>query len=70
DLAHLSQEKLGKTPFDWQIETAKSLLRGEDTILDVGTRNGKSLTFLLPLLPNETDMVIVVSPLTALTMDQ
>ncbi|KAF5335493.1 hypothetical protein D9611_012205 [Ephemerocybe angulata] len=70
DLVELSEDKLEKSPFDWQVEAAENLLRGEDTILDVGTGNGKSLTFLLPLLPNETDIVIVVSPLTALMMEQ
>ncbi|KIM72970.1 hypothetical protein PILCRDRAFT_15631 [Piloderma croceum F 1598] len=61
---------LRRSPFPWQLETAEAILRGEDVIIDVGTGSGKTLCFALPLLTNETDMVIVVSPLTALMVDQ
>jgi ATP-dependent helicase YprA (DUF1998 family) len=46
DFRDLGQKNFGKTPFDWQIEAAKAILRGDDVILDVGTGNGKSLSFL------------------------
>jgi superfamily II DNA helicase RecQ len=42
---------------------------GEDVIVDVGTGSRKTLCFSVPLL-HETDIVIVVSPLTALMIDQ
>jgi len=39
-------------------------------VLDVGTGSGKTLCFSLPLLLNEKDISITVSPLTALMIDQ
>ena len=69
-LAERALAVLHRRPFLWQLETAEAILRGEDVIIDVGTGSGKTLCFTLPLLTNETDMVIVVSPLTALMVDQ
>jgi len=57
-------------PFQWQLEIAAAVLCGEDVIIDVGTGSGKTLCFALPLLLHETDIVLVVSPLTALMIDQ
>ena len=73
DLNHLAakaQAILQKKPFVWQLEIAEAVLRGKDVIVDVGTGSGKTLCFALPLLKDETDMVLVVSPLTALMVDQ
>ncbi|TEB27832.1 P-loop containing nucleoside triphosphate hydrolase protein, partial [Coprinellus micaceus] len=70
DLYALSTDILDTLPFDWQVDTSENILLGNDVILDVGTGNGKSLTFTLSLLPNETDMNLVVCPLTALMIDQ
>jgi len=69
-LSDLSEKILGKRPFSWQLDAAAALLRGEDLVLDVGTGSGKTLVFALPLLLNETDVIIVVSPLSALMIDQ
>ena len=69
-LAERALAVLRRRPFPWQLETAEAILRGEDVIIDVGTGSGKTLCFALPLLTNETDMVIVVSLLTALMVDQ
>jgi ATP-dependent helicase YprA (DUF1998 family) len=66
DFQELGQKTFGKVLFDWQIEAAKAILRGDDVILDVGTGNGKSLTFTLPLLASTQDTVLIISPLTAL----
>lgn len=70
DLAAKAQAILQKKPFVWQLEITEAILRGEDVIVDVGTGSGKTLCFALPLLKDETDMVLVVSPLTALMVDQ
>jgi DEAD/DEAH box helicase len=70
DLAAKAQAILQKKPFVWQLEIAEAVLRGEDVIVDVGTGSGKTLCFALPLLKDETDIVLVVSPLTALMVDQ
>jgi len=69
-LADLAEEKLGRRPFDWQLEAASALLQGEDLVLDVGTGNGKTLVFSLPLLLDSRDINIIVSPLSALMIDQ
>ena len=61
---------LHRKRFPWQLETAEAILHGEDVIIDVGTGSGKTLCFALLLLTNETDMVIVVSLLMALMVDQ
>ena len=73
DLSILSEKAfqiLGKHPFQWQLEAAKSILCGKDVIIDVGTGCGKTLCFLLPLLLHETDIGINISPLSALMLEQ
>jgi superfamily II DNA helicase RecQ len=73
DLEHLSslaETKLGVKPFEFQLEIAAAILRGEDVIADIGTGGGKTLSFILPILLNEQDITIVVSPLSALMIDQ
>ena len=65
-----SYEKLGKRPFQWQLEAAVAVLCGKDAVLDVGTGSGKTLCFSLPLLLDERDVSLTISPLTALMIDQ
>lgn len=69
-LAEKASQIYGKQPFKWQLDTALAILCGEDVIVDVGTGSGKTLCFSLPLLLDEKDINIVVSPLTALMVDQ
>ena len=69
-LSELSKRILGRKPFEWHLDAAAALLRGEDLVLDVGTGSGKTLVFALPLLLSDTDVIIVVSPLSALMIDQ
>jgi superfamily II DNA helicase RecQ len=70
ELVTRAQAILQKKPFFWQLEIAEAVLRGEDVIVDVGTGSGKTLCFALPLLKDDTDIVLIVSPLTALMIDQ
>ena len=70
DLAAKAFSILHKKLFVWQLEIALAILCGEDVIIDVGTGSGKTLCFSLPLILNDTDMVLTVSPLTALMIDQ
>ena len=70
NLSELAEKKFGKKPFQWQLEAAATVLKGEDLILDVGTGSGKSLVFTLPLVLDPTDVSITVSPLSALMIDQ
>jgi superfamily II DNA helicase RecQ len=61
---------LGAKPFRFRLEVAAAVLKGEDVIIDVGTGCGKTLCFTLPLLLEATDIAMIVSPLSALMIDQ
>ncbi|KAF8888416.1 hypothetical protein CPB84DRAFT_1849660 [Gymnopilus junonius] len=65
-----SYQGLSVRPFRWQLDAAAAILCGKDVVLDVGTGSGKTLYFSLPLLLNEKDISISVSPLTALMINQ
>jgi superfamily II DNA helicase RecQ len=69
-LAGKASQVYGKQPFKWQLDIATAILCGEDVIVDVGTGSGKTLCFSLPLLLDEKDINLTVSPLTALMVDQ
>ena len=70
DVATRAFTILHMKPFLWQLEIAVAILCGEDVIIDVRTGSRKTLCFSLPLILNDTDMVLTVSPLTALMIDQ
>ncbi|KAJ7328238.1 hypothetical protein DFH08DRAFT_636838, partial [Mycena albidolilacea] len=57
-------------PFKYQLEIAAAVLQGEDVIIDVGTGCGKTLCFTLPLLLSAENISMIVSPLSALMIDQ
>ena len=61
-----------KRPFEWQLDVPRAVLCGEDVVVDVGTGSGKTLCFSLPLLLDETgtEIILTISPLTALMIDQ
>ena len=63
-------EIFGKRPFKWQLEADQAVLCGRDVVLDIGTGSGKTLCFTLPLLLNDSDIALTISPLTALMIDQ
>ncbi|KAJ7346309.1 P-loop containing nucleoside triphosphate hydrolase protein [Mycena albidolilacea] len=65
-----SRIRLGKTPYEFQKRFFANVMQGSDVILDIGTGSGKSLCFDLPVLGNEKDTVLVVSPLSALIIEQ
>ena len=60
----------GCEPFDWQIQTAIAVLEGRDIILDVGTGSGKTLAFTMASVMNKDDIIIIVSPLSSLMIEQ
>ncbi|KLO10217.1 hypothetical protein SCHPADRAFT_802334, partial [Schizopora paradoxa] len=64
------QDIFKKKPFTWQLEAANAILQGKDVVVDVGTGSGKTLCFSLPLLVNDTDIALIISPLSALMIDQ
>ncbi|KAJ7429718.1 P-loop containing nucleoside triphosphate hydrolase protein, partial [Mycena latifolia] len=65
-----AQYRLGKTPHEFQTRFFSNVMQGRDVVLDIGTGSGKSLCFDLPVLLNEKDIVLIVSPLTALMLEQ
>ena len=69
-LSDRSKIQLGKTPREFQTRFFSNVMQGRDVILDVGTGSGKSLCFDLPFLCNKEDIVLVVSPLSALMLEQ
>ncbi len=73
DLQHLQHEAeqlWGVKPFKFQLDVAEAVLCGEDVIVDIPTGGGKTLCFTLALALNKTEMVLTVSPLSALMIDQ
>ena len=69
-LKSLAHQTFACEPFDWQIATAIAVLEGRDVILDVGTGSGKTLAFSLVSVMNKDDIIIIVSPLSSLMIEQ
>lgn len=57
---------LGTRPCKWQCEVALAILRCQDTICIAPTGAGKTLTFWLPLLLSTSNVVVVVTLLNIL----
>lgn len=60
----------GKRPYEWQLDAAEALLLGVDSIVVAGTGVGKTLPFVMPLLFNPKNHMLIISPLKALQRDQ
>ncbi|KAJ6612995.1 P-loop containing nucleoside triphosphate hydrolase protein [Mycena sp. CBHHK59/15] len=65
-----SRVRLGKTLHEFQTGFFANVMQGRDIVLDIGTGSGKSLCFDLPVLSNSEYIVIIVSPLSALMLEQ
>ena len=66
-------KKYGYAPRAFQIAATESILNGKDTVVIAPTGSGKSFLFEAPLLLAEADqqkMVVVISPLKALQVEQ
>ncbi|KAI0045264.1 P-loop containing nucleoside triphosphate hydrolase protein, partial [Auriscalpium vulgare] len=62
-----AQERLGRSPCLWQLEVGKELIeRKNDIISTAATGDGKTLTFWLPLLFNESGVLLIVTALNLL----
>jgi ATP-dependent helicase YprA (DUF1998 family) len=70
NLAARTKLVLDQVAYGWQLEIGAAALCGDDVIVDVGTGSGKTLSFSIPLVLNETDIALRVTPLTALMIDQ
>ena len=66
-----AEEVLGRPNlFNWQLDAVESIFCGKDVIVNAGTGCGKSTVWELATLLHEKDIVLVVSPLSALMLDQ
>ncbi len=66
-----SEKSEGKiVPRKWQLDVAESLLLGIDCEVIAATGAGKTLPFVLPLLVRPDMMIVILSPLDALELDQ
>ena len=62
----------GRSPYNWQLDTAEALILGLDCVVVAGTGAGKTIPFVLPLLAQDSQdkLVLIISPLNALETDQ
>lgn len=67
-----ARDKLNKPrPFTWQFDLTAGVYEGvKDIVLDAGTGCGKSYCWELATLMHPEDIILVVSPLSALMLDQ
>ena len=61
-----------RSPYDWQLNAAELLILGLDCVVVAGTGTGKTIPFMLPLFVHDSrdKLVLIISPLNALEMDQ
>ena len=66
------RKRTGLTPYAEQLDLAECMLLGLDATSIAGTGWGKTLPFVLPLLlpQSKNKIIVVVSPLNALEVDQ
>ena len=66
------QRRANMTPRWYQTDCAEATFLGLDTGLICGTGSGKTEAFMLILLadPSQTSKIIIISPLSALEVDQ
>ncbi|KAG2155788.1 P-loop containing nucleoside triphosphate hydrolase protein, partial [Suillus bovinus] len=60
------QECFGFVPCNWQVQSAQAQLKQRDIITLSPTGSGKTLTFWIPLLFNNSGITILITPLTIL----
>ncbi|KAK6969037.1 P-loop containing nucleoside triphosphate hydrolase protein [Favolaschia claudopus] len=60
----------GLIAHEWQVNVAEALHLGLDCSLIAGTGAGKTMPFVMPLFENSDQIVVVISPLNVLEIDQ
>ncbi|KAI0040176.1 P-loop containing nucleoside triphosphate hydrolase protein, partial [Auriscalpium vulgare] len=67
DIRTAAEEQLGRSPCLWQLEVGRELIdRKTDIISTAATGDGKTLTFWLPLLFNDSGVLIIITALNLL----
>ncbi|KAJ7577329.1 P-loop containing nucleoside triphosphate hydrolase protein [Mycena floridula] len=69
-LQSLFLAKHGTKAYEWQLDVEQAVSLGLDCTLVTGTGMGKTIPFMLILLPEEKRRIVVVSPLKVLQRDQ
>ena len=69
-LKQIFYRQFGKDPYEWQLDVTETILLGLDSVLIAGTRAGKTMPFMMPLLLDKHKKVIIISPLKVLQVDQ
>ncbi|KAJ7591736.1 P-loop containing nucleoside triphosphate hydrolase protein [Mycena floridula] len=69
-LQTLFTAKFGKPAHEWQIDAVEAIYLGLDCILAAGTGMGKTIPFMMMLLPDQKKRIAVISPLKVLQQDQ
>ena len=61
-----------KTPYSWQLDTAKAIILGLDCVVFARTGARKTIPFMLPLFVHDSwdKLVIIISSLNALETEQ
>ncbi|KAJ7304699.1 hypothetical protein DFH08DRAFT_638747, partial [Mycena albidolilacea] len=60
----------GMVAHEWQIDMGEALLLGLDCSLIAGTGASKTMPFVMPLFVESDKIIIIISPLNALEVDQ
>ncbi len=62
----------GRSPYDWQLDTAEAIILGLNCVVVARTGAGKTIPFVLPLLVQDTPdkLVLIISLLNALEPNQ
>ncbi|KAJ6625546.1 P-loop containing nucleoside triphosphate hydrolase protein [Mycena sp. CBHHK59/15] len=65
-----TQRNGGMVAHDWQVDMGEALVLGLDCSLIAGTGAGKTMPFVMPLFLESKKIIIIISPLNALEVDQ
>ncbi|KAJ7168072.1 P-loop containing nucleoside triphosphate hydrolase protein [Mycena crocata] len=65
-----AQRNGGMEAHDWQVDMGEALALGLDCSLIAGTGAGKTMPFVMPLFLESEKIIIIISPLNALEVDQ
>ena len=69
-LHSLARQTFGCEPFDWQRQTTLANLEGCDGILGKGIVSGKAIFFTMASVMIKCNIIIIVSPLSGLMIEQ
>jgi ATP-dependent helicase YprA (DUF1998 family) len=67
DLSALIKQKTGFSPCKWQVEAIAACRAGKHVIAPAPTGSGKSLPLIAPVMLEKTGILIILSPLNAIS---